>query len=134
MDAQKIKFMLSIQKEIDKLFAKLGATHPDVIAAKTMFEKLSQDEMTKPNSPTTTQHIDLTPIKIDTTIIREQLEIREGSSIDFSFIPDRTEEHKRVKVQLVKDNLRMENARLDLILKSEKITNQSLFLFLLSPL
>ncbi|MEJ7823723.1 MAG: hypothetical protein WKF85_15480 [Chitinophagaceae bacterium] len=110
--------MLSIQKEIDKLVATLGATHPDVIEAKSMFEKLSQDEMTKTTS-TTSHHIDLTPIKIDTTIIREQLEIREGNSVDFSFIADRTEELKRVKVQLIKDNLRMENARLDLILKSE---------------
>ena len=119
MDAQKIKFMLSIQKEIDKLVGTLGATHPDVIAAKELFEKLSQDEMSKPSSGSTDCNIDLTPIKNDTTIIRQQLEIREGSSIDFSFIIDSTEEHKRVKIQLLKDNLRMENARLDLTLKSE---------------
>ena len=47
MDAQKLKFMMSVQLEIDKLEAKLGTNHPDVIASKTLFQKLSQTEIQK---------------------------------------------------------------------------------------
>lgn len=73
MDAQKIKFMLSIQKEIDKLVATLGATHPDVIAAKGLFEKLSQDEMTKPSFSDCDCAEEIKPIKKDTETIIDQV-------------------------------------------------------------
>ena len=50
MDAQKIKFMMSIQLEIDKLEVKLGSNHQDVIASKALFQKLSQTEIQKKKS------------------------------------------------------------------------------------
>lgn len=45
MDAQKIKFMMSIQQEIDKLEEKLGSNHLDVISTKALFQKLSLTEI-----------------------------------------------------------------------------------------
>ena len=125
MDAQKIKFMLSIQKEIDKLVRTLGAIHPDVIAAKELFEKLSQDEITKSSLSPNDYIEELIPIKKNTVAIREHLEIRANNSIDYSFISDKTEEHKQVKIQLLKDNSRMENARLDSTLKNENLAPKS---------
>jgi hypothetical protein len=61
-----------------------------------------------------TQSIELNPIKKDTLIIRENLEIRAEKSIQFDFI-----QNLRVKKQLLKDNLRMENSRLDNNIKNE---------------
>ena len=50
MDAQKLKFMMSVQLEIDKLEAKLGSNHQDVITSKALFHTLSQTEIKKKNS------------------------------------------------------------------------------------
>lgn len=52
---------------------------------------------------------DLLPIKDDTEAIRNHLEIRANISIDYEFITN-----ERVKKQLIRDNLRMENVRLNL--------------------
>lgn len=54
-------------------------------------------------------YIELKPIKNNTEAIRNHLEIRGDNSIDYKFITN-----NRVKKQLLKDNLRMENIRLNL--------------------
>lgn len=110
MDAQKIKFMMSIQLEIDKLEAKLGSNHQDVIASKALFQKLSQTEIQKNKSENKNSEYcdELIPIKLDTEAIRSHLEIRANVTIDYEFII----EH-RVKKQLIADNKRMENAQLN---------------------
>jgi hypothetical protein len=111
MDTQKLKFMMSIQLEIDKLEAELGSNHQDVIASKALFHKLSQSELTKRNSEQNKSDFcdELFPIKSDTEAIRNYLEIRANVSIDFAFI-----KNERVKRQLIKDNLKMENSRLNI--------------------
>jgi len=116
MDAQKLKFMMSVQLEIDKLEAKLGSNHQDVIASKALFHTLSQTEIKKRNSEQNKSDCcdELIPIKLDTEIIRGHLSIRGNKSIDYGFINNNT-----VKEQLEKDNLRMENARFEISGKSE---------------
>jgi hypothetical protein len=110
MDAQKLQFMLSIQLEIDKLEAKLGSNHNEVIAIKELFQKLSQSELRKENQDKviSESNIELLNIKLDTKSIRSHLEIRANPSIDYEFI-----EEERVKKQLIADNKRMENIRLN---------------------
>lgn len=116
MDAQKLKFMMSIQLEIDKLEAKLGPNHLDVVAIKSLFQKLSQTEIKKRNSEQNKSdcYDELIPIKSDTEAIRNHLEIRANVSIDYNFI-----KNDRVKKQLIKDNLKMENSRLDIQIKND---------------
>ena len=116
MDAQKLKFMMSIQLEIDKLEAKLGTNHPDVIASKALFQKLSQTEIQKKKTENNKSECceELIPIKLDTKVIRSHLEIRANVSIDYDFI-----KKYRVKKQLIRDNLKMENSRLDIQIKSD---------------
>jgi hypothetical protein len=116
MDAQKLKFMMSIQLEIDKLEAKLGTNHPDVIASKALFQKLSQTEIQKKKTENNKSECfeELIPIKLDTEVIRSHLEIRANVSIDYGFI-----KNDRVKKQLIRDNLKMENSRLDIQIKSD---------------
>jgi len=111
MDAQKLKFMISVQLEIDKLEAKLGSNHQDVIASKALFQKLSQTEIQQKNAKNNNSECcdELIPIKSDTEAIRSHLEMRANISIDYEFI-----NNDRVKKQLLKDNLRMENIRLNL--------------------
>lgn len=116
MDAQKLKFMMSVQLEIDKLEAELGSNHQDVIASKALFQKLSQSEIQK-KKPTNSESKccdELIPIKLDTEVIRSHLEIRANVSIDYGFI-----KNDRVKKQLIRDNLKMENSRLDIQIKSD---------------
>jgi hypothetical protein len=98
---------MSIQQEIDKLQIELGVDSPIVSELKNQFEILSQSEVNKLNTTTTT-NLDLLPIKEDTEAIRKHLEIRANVSIDYDFI-----KNDRVKKQLIKDNLRMENVRLN---------------------
>jgi len=107
MDAQKLKFMMSIQQEIDKLQTEFGADSSVVIELKSQFDVLSQAEINRPNT-TETNNLDLLPIKADTEAIRKHLEIRANVSIDYDFV-----KNDRVKKQLIKDNLRMENIRLN---------------------
>lgn len=116
MDAQKLKFMMSVQLEIDKLEAKLGPNHQDVIATKALFQKLSQTEIKKRNSEKNKSDCseELIPIKSDTEAIRNHLEIRANVSIDYNFI-----KNDRVKKQLIKDNLKMENSRLDIQINND---------------
>ena len=116
MDAQKLKFMMSIQLEIDKLEAELGSNHQDVIASKALFQKLSQTEIQKKKAENSKSECcdELIPIKLDTELIRSHLEIRENVSIDYDFI-----KNDRVKKQLIRDNLKMENSRLDIQIKSD---------------
>ena len=116
MDAQKLKFMMSVQLEIDKLEAKLGSNHQDVIASKSLFHTLSQTEIKKKNSQQSKSDCcdELIPIKSDTEAIRNHLEIRANVSMDFEFV-----KNERVKKQLIKDNLKMENSRLDIQIKND---------------
>jgi hypothetical protein len=116
MDVQKLKFMMSVQLEIDKLEANLGSNHQDVIASKALFHKLSQTEIKKKNSENSKSdcYDELIPIKSDTEAIRNHLEIRANASIDFEFV-----KNERVKKQLIKDNLKMENSRLDIQIKND---------------
>jgi len=116
MDAQKLKFMMSVQLEIDKLEAKLGSNHQDVIASKALFHTLSQTEIKKKNSEQSKSDCcdELIPIKSDTEAIRNHLEIRANVSMDFEFV-----KNERVKKQLIKDNLKMENSRLDIQIKND---------------
>lgn len=116
MDAQKLKFMMSVQLEIDKLEAELGSNHQDVIASKALFQKLSQTEIQKKKQENSKSECcdELIPIKSDTEAIRNHLEIRANVSIDFKFI-----QNERVKKQLIKDNLKMENSRLDIQIKND---------------
>jgi hypothetical protein len=116
MDAQKLKFMMSVQLEIDKLEAKLGSNHQDVIASKALFHTLSQTEIKKKNSQQSKSDCcdELVPIKSDTEAIRNHLEIRANVSMDFEFV-----KNERVKKQLIKDNLKMENSRLDIQIKND---------------
>ncbi len=111
MDAQKIKFMMSIQQEIDKLKAKLGASNSFVVELKKQFDLLSQSELNKQINSDYSSN-DLAPIKIDTKTIRESLEIRGEYSVDYSFVTN-----SKVQKQLMIDNLRMENSFLDTTLK-----------------
>lgn len=112
MDAQKIKFMMSIQQEIDKLKVIHGADNPVIIQLIKQFHSLSQSEIIKSNSPNNNR--DLVPIKIDTEAIRSHLSIRGNNSVDYTFITN-----KLVKQQLDKDNLRMENSRYEISEKTE---------------
>jgi hypothetical protein len=116
MDAQKLKFMMSVQLEIDKLEAKLGSNHQDVITSKALFHTLSQTEIKKKNSQQSKSDCcdELIPIKSDTEAIRNHLEIRANVSMDFEFV-----KNERVKKQLIKDNLKMENSRLDIQIKND---------------
>jgi len=116
MDALKLKFMMSVQLEIDKLEAKLGSNHQDVIASKALFHTLSQTEIKKKNSQQSKSDCcdELIPIKSDTEAIRNHLEIRANVSMDFEFV-----KNERVKKQLIKDNLKMENSRLDIQIKND---------------
>jgi hypothetical protein len=116
MDSQKLKFMMSVQLEIDKLEAKLGSNHQDVIASKALFHSLSQTEIEKKNSQQSKSDCcdELIPIKSDTEAIRNHLEIRANVSMDFEFV-----KNERVKKQLIKDNLKMENSRLDIQIKND---------------
>jgi len=116
MDAQKLKFMMSVQLEIDKLEAELGSNHQDVIESKALFQKLSQTEIQKKKSANNKSECcdELIPIKSDTEAIRNHLEIRANVSMDFEFI-----KNERVKKQLIKDNLKMENSRLDIQIKND---------------
>ncbi|MES2565498.1 MAG: hypothetical protein V4565_01450 [Bacteroidota bacterium] len=113
IDPHKLKFMMSVQKEIDNLTLKLGQESPIVIELKNQFEKLTQNEIKKRND-SEMFHQDLIPIKTDTEAIRNHLSIRGNASIDYSFI-----KNEIVKSQLDKDNLRMENARFEISGKSE---------------
>jgi hypothetical protein len=110
MDAQKLQFMVSIQLEIDKLEGKLGSNHEEVVAIKNLFQKLSQSELRKENQEKiiSESNVELLHIKLDTKSIRSHLEIRANPSIDYEFI-----EEERVKKQLIADNKRMENIRLN---------------------
>ena len=114
MDSQRLKFMMSIQQEIDKLQIEFGADSSVVIELKSQFDILSQAEINRPNA-TATNNLDLIPIKADTEAIRKHLEIRANVSIDYDFI-----KNDRVKKQLIKDNLRMENIRLNV--KKDELT------------
>ena len=116
MDAQKLKFMMSVQLEIDKLEAKLGSNHQEVVTSKALFQKLSQTEINKKNSEQNKSDCcdELIPIKSDTEAIRNHLEIRANVSMDFEFV-----KNERVKKQLIKDNLKMENSRLDIQIKND---------------
>gem|GEM_PF-4617335 len=103
--------MMSIQQEIDKLTATLGAANPIVLELKKQFEILSQAEINSPRKISASL-TDLAPIKSDTKIIRESLEIRGEYSIHYSFV-----KNKKAKEQLMIDNLKMENSFLDTTLK-----------------
>lgn len=114
MDVKRIKFLLAIQEKIDQATAQLGYSHPDIIKVKEKFNELAGTELNGKRRESNGNSYDLSELKIDTTAIRGHLEIRAEHSIDYSFIKT-----DRVKNQLYKDNLRMENIRLDHTIKNE---------------
>lgn len=122
MDTNKLLFLMSIQQQIDKLEYKFGHDHPEVAKARHKFSQLSQSEMhgdslsTLIHNDTKTIKVDVQDLKVDLKEIRGILEIRGERSVDYSFIPDID---KKVRNQLVKDNIRMENVRLDNTIKDE---------------
>lgn len=106
MDSQKIKFMISIQKEIDRLRVELGANNPDVMDLKKQFEELVNETM---ESRSEINIYEIAAVKQDTNAIRASLNIRGDISINYDFV-----HIERIKNQLLMDNLRMENCRLDM--------------------
>lgn len=109
MDLQRLKFLMDVQEKIDEWDNKLPINDTNLLKAKEQFFKLVTNEFKKKvnaNEIQETPKID--KIALDTNTIRQVLEIRADVSINFDFI-----ENTRVRNQLVIDNLRMENARLD---------------------
>lgn len=72
MDAHKIKFMMSIQYEIDKKKEELGADNPTVLELKELFQILWQNEINETNLPLL-NNLDLLPIKTNTETIINQV-------------------------------------------------------------
>ena len=114
MEVQKLKFMLSIQQQIDTLVLKYGTKHPEIIELVSLFEKVSENELNKVNPKPNIESNELTLITNNTNVIREHLNIRGDSSINYSLI-----KNKVVRDQLNKDNLRMENFRFEISNRSE---------------
>ena len=75
MDAQKLKFMMSVQLEIDKLEAKLGSNHQEVVSSKALFQKLSQTEIQKKKTDNNKSEYcdELIPILNNTEIIIDKV-------------------------------------------------------------
>lgn len=107
-DIQKLKFMMSVQREIDRKKLELGETNPEVIKLKNRFERLSDGEFGVIHQAT------IDPLQDDIKKIRHRLEMRGDNSIIYDFV-----ENEKVKKQLMKDNFRMENIRLDDSIKDE---------------
>lgn len=155
MDAQKIKFMMSIQLEIDKLEAKLGANHQDVIASKALFQKLSQTEIQRKNTENKNSKCcdELIPILNNTEIIIDKVNrvtikydlidsiIEKRASFFYKDFPTLTENLEKLKNELIKNleqfelNLKKEDHKLAskyLIVQLEGIVNlfeQELIIF-----
>lgn len=155
MDAQKIKFMMSIQLEIDKLEAKLGSNHQDVIGSKALFQKLSQTEIQKKKSENKNSECcdELIPILNNTEIIIDKVNrvtikydlidsiIEQRASFFYRDFPTNNDNLKKLKQVLIKNleqfelNLKKEDHRLAskyLIVQLEGIVNmfeQELILF-----
>lgn len=155
MDAQKLKFMMSVQLEIDKLEAKLGSNHQDVIASKALFHKLSQTEIKNRNSEQNKSDCcdELIPILNNTEIIIDKVNrvttkydlidsiIEKRASFFYKDFQPNNEDLEKLKKELVKNlelfelNLKKEDHKLAskyLIVQLEGIVNrfeQELILF-----
>lgn len=106
MDAKRLKFLMDVQEKIDELERKIPPNDIPFKEIKERFYRLSQNEL-KGEKDFNTEKI--VAISSDTKVIRQALFIKGEISIDFDFINS-----NRVKNQLVIDNLRMENVRLNL--------------------
>jgi len=155
MDAQKLKFMMSVQLEIDKLEEKLGANHQDVISSKELFQKLSQSEIQKkkPENGKSECCDELIPILNNTGIIIDKINrvtikydlidsiIEKRASFFYKDFPTNSENLEKLKKELIKNlelfelNLKKEDHKLAskyLIVQLEGIVNrfeQELILF-----
>ena len=155
MDAQKLKFMMSVQLEIDKLEGKLGSNHRDVIASKALFEKLSQIEIQKKKPENNKSEFcdELIPILNNTEIIIDKINrvtikydlidsiIEKRASFFYKDFPTTSENLEKLKKELIKNlelfelNLKKEDHKLaskHLIVQLEGIVNrfeQELILF-----
>lgn len=115
MEAQRIEFLLIIQARVDSIEKQLGKDHPKVYEIKQKFQKLLDRDIVSPKRelevPDTSK---VAKLITEVQRIREHLDLRADPSIDYARIPS-----GRVKRQLLKDNLRMENIRLDSSIKDE---------------
>lgn len=113
---------MSIQQQIDKLEYQYGQDHPDVQKARQKFNALSQSEMNGDSlgvlihKDTSEIKHEVQELKSEFKKIREVLEIRGECSIDYSFISEES-----TKKGLIKDNISMENIRLDSTIKDDNI-------------
>jgi hypothetical protein len=110
MELQRLKFLMEVQEKIDEWSKKLPPDDTNLVKAKEQFFKLVTTEFKK---TTTSGELPESPkidkIALDTSTIRQVLELKKNISIDFNFI-----DNEQVKNQLITDNLRMENPRWDL--------------------
>jgi hypothetical protein len=110
MELQRLKFLMEVQEKIDEWSKKLPPEDTNLVKAKEQFFRLVTTEFKK---TTTSGELPESPkidkIALDTSTIRQVLELKKNVSIDFNFI-----DNEQVKNQLITDNLRMENPRWDL--------------------
>ena len=147
MDAQKLKFMMSVQLEIDKLEAKLGSNHQEVVSSKALFQKLSQTEIQKKKTDNNKSEYcdELIPILNNTEIIIDKVNrvttkydlidsiIEKRASFFYKDFPTNNENLEKLKKELVKNlelfelNLKKEDHKLAskyLIVQMEGIVNR----------
>ena len=110
MELQRLKFLMEVQEKIDEWSKKLPPEDTNLVKAKEQFFRLVTTELEKSTPKNELQEsAKISQIALDTSTIRQALEIRADISINFDFI-----DVERVKNQLITDNLRMENPRWDL--------------------
>lgn len=107
------------RESLEKLLVFIGEICDE--ADNSWFKHKLTDKFGHSSTRSTLNNHELDSIKNDTNTIRSHLDIRGDNSINFSFV-----QHKRVQNQLLKDNLRMENIRLDITIKNE---NERFYLF-----
>ena len=95
---------------LEELTKQLGEEHPQVKQNWDTFFKLASPYLKFDGTPS------LKSLKFDTRTIRERLHISAPPSIDYSFI---NSDFTRNQLQV--DNLRMENAKLDITEKNETV-------------
>lgn len=122
MNPEEIDFILDLKKKIDAHCAGKDADDETCKLLYEKFYKIANSTLKTTNASNEIKREATPPIindiKKDTNQIREHLAIRANESVNYDFIPDK---YSRVKNELRRDNLRMENARIDLTEKDELI-------------
>lgn len=108
MDVKRIVFLMGVQEKIDILERNKSLNDITINGLKERFYRLSQKEL-KIEQDFTTEKLNI--ISSDIKVLRKILSIDGEVSINFDFI-----QNERVRKQLVIDNLRMENIRLNLVM------------------